>query len=63
MFDRYTKVVLTVIAVALSGIAIEGGVTKAQAQAAGCGDISNPCYVVPGGLGSSPMAVYIVGGR
>jgi hypothetical protein len=33
MFDRYTKIVLTIIAVALSAIAVQGTVGSAHAQA------------------------------
>lgn len=33
MFDHYTKIVLTVIAVALSAIAVQGVIGRAQAQA------------------------------
>jgi len=46
MFDRYTKIVLTVIAVALSAIAIEGSVGSAHAQMESCGSTSiSPCFV------------------
>lgn len=63
MFDRYTKIILTVIALALSAIALEGSVGRAQAQAEGCGSAYNPCYVQPGGMGTVPMPVYIVGAQ
>ena len=44
--DRYTKAVLTVIAVALSVIAIQGAAPSATAQMDGCGQApSVACYV------------------
>ena len=44
--DRYTKSVLTVIAVALAVIAIQNLIPTARAQAGRCGDAaSTPCYV------------------
>ena len=49
MIDRYTKVALTVIAVALSAIAVQMAVPRASAKlvfgSEGCGSRSNPCYV------------------
>jgi hypothetical protein len=47
MLDRYTKVVLTIIAFSLLAIAIERGTPEARAQApAGCGaSYDNPCYI------------------
>lgn len=45
MVDRYTKAVLTLIAVALTAIAIHGYVKPAWAQSDACGDVGNPCYV------------------
>lgn len=48
MTDRYTKIVLTVIAVALCVIAVQNAVPRARALGNGCGDSSsNPCYVEP----------------
>jgi hypothetical protein len=46
--DRYTKGVLTVIAVALSVIAFRlGGTATATAQSASCGESSTrACYVI-----------------
>lgn len=43
--DRYTKAVLTVIAVALVVIAVRDAVPEARAFSQGCGDIINPCSV------------------
>jgi len=58
MYDRYTKVILTVIAVALSAIALKmptGG--RAMALDGECGSFSNPCYVdTPNSYG---LKVYI----
>ena len=49
MADKYTKAVLTVIAVALSVIALQGGLPSASAQLGagnrGCGDRNSPCYI------------------
>lgn len=52
MIDRYTKIVLTVIAVALSAIAIQGTIGAAQAQLGdGCGSSpTRACYVQTGGI-------------
>ncbi len=47
MFDAYSKVVLTVIAMALSGICVQSFVRGASAQFVnGCGGLMNPCYVM-----------------
>jgi len=46
MVDRYTKAVLTMIAVALAAIAIENAVKIASAQQEACGsDQSHACFV------------------
>ena len=45
MVDVYTKAVLTVIAVALSAIAIRSAVPSALAIGDGCGSPGDPCYV------------------
>jgi len=48
MVDRYTKVVLSVIALALSALAIEQAAPAARAQGvagASCGDSDHPCWV------------------
>ena len=47
MADRYTKAVLTVIAVALAALVAQNAVGSAHAQIrAGCGDSElYPCYV------------------
>lgn len=48
MADNYTKSILTIIAIALSVIAIRGplGASSASALGEGCGDQKwNPCYV------------------
>lgn len=57
MTDRYTKIVLTIIALALSAIAIQGTISSAQAQFGDCGDgIANACYV-RAGMGQMPVTV------
>ena len=56
MVDLYTKAVLTVIAVALSVVAIRSAVPSALALGDGCGGISDPCYVSDG---MSPIRVTI----
>jgi hypothetical protein len=44
--DRYTKTVLTVIAIALSVIALRMSFSdSARAMGDGCGDRINPCYI------------------
>jgi hypothetical protein len=54
--DRYTKSVLTVIAVALAVIALQNLIPTARAQVDRCGDAtSNPCYVAASQ--SSPLYV------
>jgi hypothetical protein len=55
--DRYTKVVLTVIAVALSVIAINGAIPKASALGEPCGGLGSPCYV--SNFGGLPLTVKI----
>jgi len=47
MLDRYTKIVLTIIALSLLAIAIERGTPEARAQTpTGCGSsYDNPCYI------------------
>ena len=57
MVDRYTKFVLTVIAVALTGICVGMFTPRAQAQMAGCGSGGNPCYV--SNYGSLPLTVRV----
>ncbi|MBB3384158.1 hypothetical protein ACK83U_26005 (plasmid) [Rhizobium sp. WW22] len=44
--DKYTKTVLTIIAVALAALAIQNTITPAQAVGGGCGwNMYNPCFV------------------
>lgn len=45
MVDRYTKVVLTVIAAALLVIVAQGGIGGARAQSDTCGTMFSPCWV------------------
>ena len=62
MVDRYTKAVLTIIAVALCTIAW-GNIkpsTQVYAQMAGCGDPQTPCSVVLVGIpGGGPLPVFV----
>ena len=61
MIDRYTKVVLTVIAISLSVLAIGQFASPAQAQKNdSCGEWSNPCYVRTGGRPPEKFEVKIV---
>jgi hypothetical protein len=55
--DRYTKAVLTVIAVALCAIALQGSIRPASAIGGeGCGSTFNPCQVE---IGNSPLNVRV----
>ena len=45
MVDRYTKIVLTVIAAALVTLTIQQGGRSASAVGESCG-VTNPCYVM-----------------
>ena len=46
MIDRYTKVILTIIAASLAIIAAQNFIQSATAQVRDCGDApSNACYV------------------
>jgi hypothetical protein len=45
MIDRYTKIVLTIIAVSLAGLMVSQMMPKAMAQGSGCGSRQDPCYV------------------
>lgn len=46
MVDRYTKLVLTVVAAALVAITAQNFVRPASAQLGeGCGDFRTPCHV------------------
>jgi len=56
MVDRYTKVVLTVIAMALLGIFVQGLVRPAIAQSNGCGSILEGCYIRT----FNPIEVHVV---
>lgn len=58
MIDRYTKTVLTVIAVALVGLLAVQLTPRANAQMAGCGgSTGSPCYV--SNLGGYPLSVRV----
>jgi len=57
MFDRYTKAVLTVIAVALVALVVQNFMKPSFAQDAGCGGYGqSPCAVA----WSTPMPVYSI---
>lgn len=45
MIDRYTKIVLTIIAMSLVGLFTKDLLQPASAQISGCGSGGNPCYV------------------
>jgi hypothetical protein len=60
MTDRYTKAVLTIIAVALAAIAAENGVKIARAAKEACGSSqSDACYVRTEYSTGSPLSVKI----
>lgn len=52
MVDRYTKAVLTVIAVSLSVIALKGSIPSARAQSDG------PVHVILDQIGPGPQFLY-----
>jgi hypothetical protein len=61
MIDRYTKFVLSVIAIALVALASENYVSPALSGfptglEEGCGSSSNPCYI----YADSPLAVRVM---
>jgi len=57
MIDRYTKVVLTVIAAALVTLVVQNIVKPSLAQDSGCGSYGqSPCAVA----WSTPMPVYSI---
>ena len=45
MVDRYSRVVLTIIALALTAIAIEQAIPRAIAYGDTCGSINDPCWI------------------
>ena len=48
MIDSYTRIILTVIAVALIALVGEQAFAPAAAQSTSCGSIEKPCYVAVG---------------
>jgi len=56
MIDRYTRTVLTIIAVALVGLLAVQLTPVARAQGMGCGEPANPCYV---SIANSPIHVFV----
>ena len=65
MLDQYSKVVLTVIAVALSIIAIRGPLASSTvaAQSDVCGTHENPCWVAGVVDIGGPVQVVTLGSR
>ncbi len=59
MIDKYTKIILTVIAIALTALAVENGVRMAKAAVGyndACGTVTHPpCNVI----WSRPMPVHV----
>jgi hypothetical protein len=45
MLDKYTKAVLTIIALGLISLVAENAVDRATAASGDCGSFRNPCYV------------------
>lgn len=60
MVDRYTKTVLTIIAVALVYIAAKDEPKPAVAQSMACGEVGFPCEVRLRN-GDNPLMVRLVG--
>ena len=60
MTDRYTKSVLTIIAIALCALVAQNSIPRASAQS-GCGQwMYNPCYVsIAGNNDYSPLSVRV----
>lgn len=46
MLDRYTKIVLTIIAVALVGLVVQDATRSANARDRDCGTRYDPCHVI-----------------
>ncbi len=62
MIDRYTKVILTLIAGALLIIVVQNAVTSSRAGPDGCGSRDNPCFITTASaigvvLGGSTMVL------
>lgn len=57
MVDRYTKTILTIIAISLAALAIENAAGPARAQGEGCGGAGNPCYI--SNYGGLPISVKV----
>lgn len=57
MIDRYTKVILTVIALALTALVLRPlfELPSATAQGSRCGDIQNPCFVTANARTALPV--------
>ncbi len=59
MIDRYTKIVLTVIATALVGLVAQNALGPANAQRGACGSSIDPCYVTSSAHGLNGLSVYV----
>ena len=46
MLDRYTKIILTIIAVALVGLFVQNATSSANARDHDCGTFFKPCHVI-----------------
>jgi hypothetical protein len=57
MIDKYTKAVLTVIALALVLLTVENLTYQARAQQVACGDYIHPCVVTTENPAESPHVV------
>ena len=56
MIDRYSKIVLTVIAAALCALVLQNATTPAEAVGRDCGERFDPCYVkVQGSVSVKPL--------
>jgi hypothetical protein len=55
MIDKYTKAVLSVIAVALAAIAVQGTIPKAKAGLDDCGTVQNPWHIQITGWPGYPL--------
>jgi hypothetical protein len=57
MVDHYTRAVLTVIALSLSGLFIQNINQDAIAQSQTCGSSLNPCYIKTDSLHGLPVQI------
>jgi len=58
MVDRYTKTMLTIIAVALTCLAAQGAMPRAAARGESCGSSAeNACYVTADSIAPLPVEI------